>query len=84
MTQEKALKFVRSFGAYLNLSEALAVSSRLRYEKVIDLLLDMAAKYDVIHKKAKLEFDKIKTGLAMGDQVGYAMRRCIILYCFYL
>lgn len=71
MTQEKAIKFVRNFGAYLNLSRSLAVTSRLRYGKVIDLLLDMAAKYDVIHKAAKLDFDKIKTGLAMGDQVSF-------------
>jgi hypothetical protein len=71
MTQEKAIKFVRNFGAYLNLSRSLAVTSRLRYGKVIDLLLDMAAKYDVIHKTAKLDFDKIKTGLAMGDQVSF-------------
>ncbi len=69
MTQEKAMKFVRTFGAYLNLSRSLAVTSRLRYGKVIDLLLDMAAKYDVIHKNAKFDFDKVNTRLAMGDQV---------------
>lgn len=71
MTQEKAIKFVRTFGAYLNLSRSLAVTSRLRYGKVIDLLLDMAAKYDVIHKNAKLDFDKVNIGLAMGDQVSF-------------
>jgi len=75
MSQKEALEFVRAFGAYMNLSESLSVASRLHLEEVIEVLLDMATKYDVMHKKAKVEFDVINTGLAMCKQV----RHCMLL-----
>jgi len=68
MSQKEALEFVKTFGAYMNLSETLSVASRLHLEEVIEVLLDMATKYDVMHKKAKVEFDVINTGLAMCQQ----------------
>jgi len=56
MRLDDALKFVSTFGAYLNLSESLAIIlaivSYLHLDKVIDLLLNMASKYDVMHQKA--------------------------------
>ena len=73
MSQKEALEFVKTFGAYMNLSETLSVASRLHLEEVIEVLLDMATKYDVMHKKAKVEFDVINTGLAMCQQVSYSM-----------
>ena len=56
MRLDDALKFVSTFGAYLNLLESLAIIlaivSYLHLDKVIDLLLNMASKYDVMHQKA--------------------------------
>ena len=73
MSLDDALKFVSTFGAYLNLSESLAIVSYLHLDKVIDLLLDMASKYDMMHQKAWIEFDAIArsddaTGLTIGKQ----------------
>lgn len=75
MSEKEAHIFVTAYGTYLDLSESLVAAAECKAKNTIDILLRMASKYDVRHKKAVQEFSCIIDNTPKAVRIGEQVRR---------